>query len=227
MPRGSGCDCRGLADGRVSGYGTACSGPGDSRRSACAYAIRGPKPSPASAASPIHVPGMGMLSPNATYPATTGVILNVDIDMPTTHDAFSFNITFRHGNEDPATISAALKIAPSFSWAAGQVTSVGVHKHMLWEGTLAQGSGPDNFDNALRAITVILEKHQAYFRELIASGGKMEITGNFHIDPSILSTADGDADSHTESKLFEMALHPEFLASLSAIPLALRLQIWG
>jgi len=108
------------------------------------------------------------------------------MDMPTSHDAFSFDISFRHGSEDPAAISAALEIPPSFSWAAGQVSSVGVHKHMRWEGTLAQGSGQDNFDGALRAITVILEKHRGYFRELIASGGEIEITGNFHMDPSLL-----------------------------------------
>jgi hypothetical protein len=149
------------------------------------------------------------------------------MDMPTSHDAFSFDISFRHGSEDPTAISAALEMAPSFSWAAGQVTSVGVHKHMCWEGTLTRGSGQDNFEGALRAITVILEKHRGYFRELIASGGEIEIAGNFHVDPSLLSAADLDADSHTKSKVFELALYPDFIASISAIPVALRLQIWG
>ena len=148
------------------------------------------------------------------------------MDMPTSHDPFSFDISFRHGSEDPAAISAALGMAPSFSWAAGQLSSVGVHKHMRWEGTLTQGSGQDNFDGALRAITVILEKHRGYFRELIGSGGEITITGNFHMDPSILSAADLDADNQTESKVFEMELYPDFIASLSAIPVALRLQIW-
>jgi hypothetical protein len=155
------------------------------------------------------------------------VILNADMDMPSSHDAFSFDISFRHGSEDPAAISAALGMAPSFSWAAGQVSSVGVHKHMRWDGTLTQGSGQETFDSVLRAIKVILEQHRGYFRELIASGGEIEITGNFHMDSSLLSAADLDADTHTESKVFEMALYPDFIASLSAIPVALRLQIWG
>ena len=155
------------------------------------------------------------------------VILNTDMDTHTSYDAFSFDIGFRHGSEDPASISAALEMAPRFSWAAGQVTSVGVHKHMCWEGTLTQGSGQGDFDSALRAITVIFEKHRGYFRELIAGGCEIEITGNFHINPSLLSATDLDPDSHTESKVFEMALFPDFIASLSAIPVALRLQIWG
>lgn len=90
-----------------------------------------------------------------------------------------------------------------------------------------QGSGHDNFDGALHAITVILEKHRAYFRELIASGGEVEIIGNFHMDPSLLSAANPDADSHTGSKVFEMALYPDFIAAVSTIPVALRIQIWG
>jgi hypothetical protein len=154
------------------------------------------------------------------------VILNADMNMPSSHDAFSFDISFRHGSEDPAAISAALEMAPSFSWAAGQVSSVGVHKHMRWDGTLTQGSGQDNFDSALHTITVILEKHRGYFRHLIARGGAIEITGNFQIDASILSTADLDADRRTESKVLEMVLYPDFIVSLSAIPVALRLQIW-
>ena len=145
--------------------------------------------------------------------------------MPTSQDAFSFEISFRLDSENPANISATLEMVPSFSWAAGQVFSVGVHKHTRWEGTLTEGSGPDAFDSALRAITVILEKHRGYFRELIASGGEITITGNFHMDPSIPSAADLDADSQ-ESKVFEMELAPDFIASLAAIPVALRLQIW-
>jgi Domain of unknown function (DUF4279) len=155
------------------------------------------------------------------------VILNADMDTHTSYDAFSFDISFRHGSEDPAAISAALELAPSFSWSAGQVSPVGVHKHMCWEGTLTQGSGQGNFDSALRAVAATLENHQPYFRELIASGCEITITCNFHVDSSLLSAADLDADSRTESKVFEMALYPEFIASVSAIPVALRLQVWG
>jgi hypothetical protein len=141
-------------------------------------------------------------------------------------DSFSFDITIRHNTEDPAMISSVLGIVPNFQWAAGEMSSIGVHKAMRWEGTLTQGAGEEDFHQALRGIIAMLKKQREFFRELVAGGGEIDVTGNFDLEPSVIPDAITDGEHRTRSKVFEMVLYPEFVAALCAIPAALQIRVW-
>jgi ribosome-associated toxin RatA of RatAB toxin-antitoxin module len=65
------------------------------------------------------------------------------------------------------------------------------------------------------------------FGELIANGCEIDLTIHFDLDASVLANSCDGSDQDTRSKVFDMELYPEFLSVLSAIPAALRLQIWN
>ena len=95
---------------------------------------------------------------------------------------------------------------------------------MCWEGTVARGVGQDDFENALRTVVSTLDRHKEFLGEFVASGGEVEITINFDLDRSVIPDSTGDDEP--KSKIFELALYPEFLAALAGVPALLRVQGW-
>ena len=92
------------------------------------------------------------------------------------------------------------------------------------QGTVSGGSGESDFEEPLGRVASMLCKHREFLRELIASGGEIEVTVNFDLDVEILPPPAGGGEP--KSKVFEIALYPDFIAAVASVPAALRLHLW-
>jgi hypothetical protein len=140
--------------------------------------------------------------------------------------SFSFDLTVRHQSYDPASISSGLLLEPTFCWRAGDAWSAGVHTTTRWNASLSHGSEEKDFDTALRAIVALLNKRKDWCRQFIDSGGEIDITLIYRVDPSAVPASEGNDGPQTRSLVFHAELYPEFIAALSAVGVGLRLQVF-
>jgi hypothetical protein len=138
-------------------------------------------------------------------------------------DAFSFEVTLRHETETPDVITSALGIQPIYSWAAGQAFPGGVHNKTHWHATAEHGSGEENFDNALRNISVILKQNSDFFKGFVDTGGQVEITIKFHVAQQPATSGEGQ---EKPLKIFDLTLYSDFIAVVAAVPAALGISLW-
>ncbi len=97
-------------------------------------------------------------------------------------DAFRYAVSLRihHPDVDPGAISDRLGLAPRAAWKAGDARSArdgtalgGRHDSTYWTSPLGQGPG-DGLEEALEAFTSRLAPQGDFFRELHATGGRIE-----------------------------------------------------
>jgi len=138
-------------------------------------------------------------------------------------DEFSIDLTLTHKSFDPADISSSLSMQPSLSVKAGERAN----RASLWQSVVAGGSDDVEFSEALKRTVSVLTRHRKYFDDFTASGGEIHITLNHFVEISTATDFKDGEEDQTKFKLFELDLYPEFMESLAALGIALKLCVWA
>jgi hypothetical protein len=72
-------------------------------------------------------------------------------------DSFEISLRLRHLSLDPNEISRAFDLKPRFSHIAGNTAGTVVRKWSVWHGTIAEGAGSDEYEEALKRSVLLLE----------------------------------------------------------------------
>lgn len=140
--------------------------------------------------------------------------------------ALSFDLTLRHQSCDPSSITAALGLQPTFSWAAGGAGPAS-RKGTCWNREISRGSGQAGFDEGTQAITEFLQRHGAWFREFTFGGGEVDVAMNYDLDPTAIPDREADDTAQSRSLVFDAGLYPAFIAALSAVGSGLQLRVFA
>jgi hypothetical protein len=138
-------------------------------------------------------------------------------------DEFSIDLTLRHESFDPAAISRSLSMRPSFSVKAGERASSGG----VWQSVVAGGSSDAEFSAALKTTVSVLAGHRKFLDDFTASGGEIHITLNHVAEVSIATDFKDGEEDERRFKMFELDLYPEFMDSLAAMGIALKVCVWA
>ena len=112
---------------------------------------------------------------------------------------------------------------PSLSVKAGERAN----RASLWQSVVAGGSDDVEFSEALNRTVSVLTRHRKYFGDFTASGGEIHITLNHFVEISTATDFKDGEEDKTKLKLFELDLYPEFMESLAAMGIALKLCVWA
>jgi hypothetical protein len=128
-------------------------------------------------------------------------------------DQFKIGLTLRHPSLDPSEISVALDLKPSFSWKAGSRAGKIVRKWSVWHGLLAEGSGSDDYEEALKKAVSLLESHQEWLKNSLSDDGEFDVIFDLYTDLD-------------EGKICEVSFYPELLLRLSKLGAGIRVEVW-
>ena len=131
-------------------------------------------------------------------------------------DPFSIDIVLRHPTCTPERISESLSLEPMRSWSVGQKVVTRPAKWTFFYARLRQGNYASRFPAALKRVSQFIEKNSAFWGNFLGENGEVELILNCAIDPQ---EEEGDEN-------FELYLAPEFLGTLSARGIGLRMQSW-
>ena len=129
---------------------------------------------------------------------------------------FSISIVLRHPAYTPEKISRSLSLKPMGSWSVGQKVVNRAAKWTFFYARLRQGDYSSKFPAALKSVAQFIDKNAAFWSDFMSGNGEVELILNHTISPQ-----DQEGD-----KNFEFHLAPEFLGTLSARGIGLRVQGW-
>lgn len=136
--------------------------------------------------------------------------------MKTSRDSFSVDILLRHPSHNPETISAALSLKPTASWAVGQDLGKIRAKWSFYYARLQEGIGSSGYERALKKVCRFLRKNATFLTDFKGGKGEVELILNHAVD---LQDEKGD-------QCIELHIGPAFLGELAARNIALRVQGW-
>jgi hypothetical protein len=128
-------------------------------------------------------------------------------------DDFRIDLLVRHPSANPSTISGSLRIQPEFAWGVGDLLGGQPRTSSLWRATLAEGSGPKEFERALESVLSLMSDRNHFLSQTVASGGELSLTVR-----TFAETQNGKAS--------EVHLNAPFLGTLAAIGIDLIFEVW-
>ena len=72
-----------------------------------------------------------------------------------------------------------------------------------------------------------MARHRKYFDEFTTAGGEIHVTLNHFVEISTATDFKDGEEGKTRFKMFELDLYPEFMESLAAMGIALRVRVWA
>ena len=130
-------------------------------------------------------------------------------------DPFDIYINVEHPTCDPARISDNFSMKPAYSWKAGQRLGPIVKAATRWRGKLAEGKGATEYEGALAAAILFLERHGHFIAELGRHGGDVEL----ELNHAALLAPKGVA--------FDLRLSVVLLGQLAQHSVSLRIRAWS
>jgi len=119
---------------------------------------------------------------------------------------YEVSLRIEHPSMHPAFLTAALAMEPKVAWAVGEpkrdrhgAVAPGLREQSYWLHSF--GEGDDNLASFLQEIVSRLEPQATFFRELRATGGRLELLVGYFIDAP---------NTH-------VALDPELMARYAAL----------
>lgn len=96
---------------------------------------------------------------------------------------YSISLRTRHPSRPPQEVTAALGIAPRFSWSAGEQRKTpsgqpigGITNESYWTARVAEGAYPGrDLPTAIAELLDSLSPYQPYLADFVADGGRAEL----------------------------------------------------
>jgi len=131
-------------------------------------------------------------------------------------ESFTIDIVLRHLSLTPEEISNALSLKASAAFAASQLIGKRRARRTCFHARLQAGRSCTTYPKALAKVVRFLQKHSAYWKDVVSGKGEVELILNHTISPA---KQEGD-------KNFELLLGSPFLKILSAHGVSLTVVGW-